>query len=254
MKLVSFIGKKSAVTSQGTIDYTQQLSNAIDREIEIGHITDVTEEDRQVLIEQAQAKIKKVLAAGLKLCARPDGELRCFLLTRHDNLNAADVASELGPIAKYISDTGYYGTNPPTALTSLEIGTHGCWVFAVYDETAKGFRADMQAMFTGFNWSKQEEMFDAFAKKFVNAGTVFSLDHASQGLLQAHDARLPDWDTNALGRIGYNRFIKLPTEVTINGNKKRLFPGGSARCGKADWGADDWCGACDDCGVVALVG
>lgn len=252
MKLGLFANRKPV--TREAIDYTNQINNAIDREIAIGRIDDVSDDDRQTLVAQAQTKIAKISAAGLKLCVRPDGELRCFLHTRHDHLTAADLATEFGKIDNYISETGYYTLDLPTALTDLEIGEYGCWVFAVYDEQAEGYRADMQAMFTDYKWVKQVELFDAFAAKYANAGTIFSLDHASQGMLHAHDAQLPDWNANALGRIGYNRFIKLPTDVEINGKKHQLFPSGGADVSVAGWNAGDWGDAYDDYGVVALVG
>jgi hypothetical protein len=269
MKIIPFDAQVTAPAD--TANYDSPICNAILREAEIGHIGDISDADCAALTEarindivdegvkslvvRAQAKIEKIIAVdNLKLGTRPDGELRMLLVTRHDHLSAKDLATELGCIANYISDSGYYGCDIPTALTSLDIGEYGCWVFVVYDDQTKGFRADMQAMFTGMKWSEQEKAFDAFAKQYATAGVILSLDHASQGHLHAHDARLPNWNDNAFGRVGYNRFIKSPTEVKIGGKKQKLFPYGYASREQARWDAGNWDGADVRYGVVTLVG
>jgi hypothetical protein len=254
MKLVPFLNKQPTILpSREIIDYSEYINNAIDREIAIGHIADVTDDDRHALFIHAIHKITGIQASGLKLCTRPDRELRCFLLTRHDYLDVVDFIDDFEADINYSCATGYYGFNPPTSLTNLRIGEYGCWVFAVYDDSAEGFCPDTQTMFTGYKWHKQVELFDNFAVKHKSAGTIIPLDHASQGLLLAHDLRLPHWDEYALGQLGYIRFIKLPTDVKT-GLVKKHYPYGDVRYDTVCWSTSVRGNACEKSGVVALVG
>jgi len=206
----------------------------------------LTDDDRQKMLDTGLEKIGVILSLGLAPCMRAgDGMLRSILLSPNAVPITQELAAEVcrasnGSLGTYISDTGYYdparnSTTVPTELAGLEVGEYGRWVFAVYDPNAKGYRENMQAMFTGYNWQDQKKLYDEFAAKYAGAGTIMCLDHASQGLFHAYDAWLhttgesgSSWKENALGRIGVNRFINLPTQVQIDGKEKQLFPGGDA--------------------------
>ena len=250
MKFMQFI--KRSIPSSRT-DLRTQIRNLLDREIELGHVTEVTEADCKVLYEQAVVKVAKIRATGLSISVRSDNELRAFLVTRLDGLHPYELAGELGKIG-YCVNGEYYGYEPsndfavPHPFTESDLGQI---FFVVEDKSAKGYRSDMPgSMFTRMKWRDQVAAFADWKITHAAAGKIIALDYASQGLLHLHDSCLPDWNNNALGRVGHNRFIEQPT----NGNKH--FPFGDADCGDARWLANDWDSNADGVffAVVALVG
>jgi hypothetical protein len=250
MIYMPFIEKKPIVPRT---DLRTQISNLLNREIALGHVTKVTEEDYKALYEQATAKVAKIEAAGLSISVRNDGELRAFLITRIDRLHPCDLARKFGVI-DYSINTDYYGEdfNVPHPFAESDIGQI---FFVVEDKQAKGRHKRIPcAMFANMNWNEQVAEFAEWKTVHAGVGKIIALDYASYGLLHLHDSRLTRWSQNTFGYPSLIRFIEQPT------NDGQIFPFGKTHNGIIQWDAAEQrafyncSGAAEGCVVVALVG
>ena len=259
MKKVRFIHRLQ-ITGTVRTTYSDILDKAIDREITLGHIADVTDENRKTLIDLGLMKLERILATGLKICKRPDGQPYCFLASRYDHLSPTYLAAEFQNDIEAEIYNAYYDFLSDDSITDLPTNADGAWHFAVKDPRAIGLKDGGIAMYHGLSWEDKGKEFDAFSARYSSAGTISPIDHVSFGLILAHDSLQENWKTEAIGSRGALAFISLPTETTNHdGSSRTVYPFGKStnpeETVKASWWIlEENDNDVNDIGVIAIVG